>query len=429
MVETSQPPSKAKNILIETAYLVGGLIIMPFAFLISPKFVIQSFKDSDRETLADPEKRNLITFKTITKTPSQIRLSDVRELLCELIDDHDWLTLSDLIQDWDQARTAAPDGTRLARYALTVVCETVANGMVEGNACHPEDTPYISDETAHYFEGIATTHPKSYPLAAICAYLRICQGWAGRGSEYSKYVSIDGWDVMERHFKRAIWLLEPHDAKQLDAPLLASLRFNLLAFLPNAEALVHQYYNGWTSLDPADQEPHHCYGFMLLPRWFGSYSLLEDAAQKAYATTHNTSGASAYATVYLAALPYEIEPALHLDLDLFLTGVSDRLQQSGNDPAILATLVQELPMLFCIPMRSGLSREQKKQIRDMAKTVDTFCHHLARTRMSAIHPGSWQDGVDEALDYISEGFEAEIAKGRHFIMGPNGIEIIRNDQP
>jgi len=429
MTETTQAPTTGKSKLSEAAYLVLGLIMMPFAFLISPKFVIQSFKDGNRETLSAPETRSRITFETINKTPSQIRLNDVRELVCELVDDHDWLTLSDLIQDWDQARAAAPDGTRLSRYALTVVCEAVSDGVIEGNVCHPLDIPYIPDETAHYFEGVASNHPTCYPLAAICAYLRICQGWTGRGSEYAQYVSIDSWGVMERHFKRAIWLLEPHDAKQLDAPLLASVRFDLLAFLPNAETLVHQYYNDWSTLDPADQEPHHCYGFMLLPRWFGSYTLLEDAAQKAYAATHNITDAAAYATLYLAALPLEIGLALHLDLDLFLNGVSDLVHQSGNDPAVLAYLVQETPMSFCVPLRSGLTREEKTQIRDMAKTVDTFCHHLTRTRMTAIHPDSWQDGVDEALDYISEGLIAEMAEGHRFLMGPHGIEIVQNDPP
>ena len=423
MQDTTESTGGLGKKLASATEMLVGIIVMPIAFIVAPRFVINSFKPETYATFSNPDHRDQLRFETVKTTPAIDRLTEVGQMVRDLIDDQDWVMLSDLLEEWDQSRAAALDGTRLARAALHLAAIELSQGMAGGNMCHPGDVPFISAEMLDHMEGVAALHPKCYPLAALCAYLQVCRGWTHRGQDYAYSVSEEGWAGMGKSFERALWLLEPHDAEKCNSPLLASVRFELLAFMPDGHNHVHDFYRNWSKLDRKDHTPHAEYGFMMLPRWFGSYTLLEEAAQKAYAATHNITGAAAYAAVYVRALEYDVELLLYMDPDLFTKGIDDLVTHAGADPVLVASIAQELHMSSEIPLLSGLGKEQKKRIKEVGESLRTFSYHLARTRLSAIHPPSWDEGIDEALDFISEGIQSEIMAGHRFVMGQNGVEM------
>lgn len=195
----------------------------------------------------------------IAATAALQQLNAVRKIVFDLVQHNKWITLSDLMQGWDQNRTAAADGTRLARHALFAVADALAAGSgVNG-------MPNIQEQSVERLENISAAHPDHYPLAAICAYLRICQVWNLQGVDANCKINSDYKDAAKSKRDYASNMLADHDTQTLNSPLLAGVRFDSLSLFSKTRELAKRYYKEWALLDPEDQVPHAEYRFMQLP--------------------------------------------------------------------------------------------------------------------------------------------------------------------
>lgn len=228
-----------------------GFAFKPISFFTSPFFANNSFGSQTANPTAALNAQNQSQPNKTRATAALIHLNQTRRTVFDLAASNNWLLLSDLMQDWDQNRSAAIDGTRLARHALFAVADALASGPgVDG-------MPEISSKTTDRLEAIASAQPENYPLSAICAYLRICQAWNAREANDP---------IAAKHRDRALWLLAPHNAAALNAPLLAGVRFDILALQPTTTATAQQFYKEWAILDPEDQVPLAEYRFLQLSR-------------------------------------------------------------------------------------------------------------------------------------------------------------------
>ena len=240
------------------AMQVINLAVKPFGAVSS--FLARHPSESDyakEQICAKAEKPSECRKSTATSALQQ--LNSVRTKMFDLVESNEWIALSDLIKDWDQSRAAANDETRLARHALFAVADALAVGPgVNG-------MPDIADESIERLANIYALQPECYPLAAICAYLHICQVWNLQGTDRNSRINDDYKDEAKSKRKFAKKFLAPHDPKTLNSPLLAGVRFDTLPLLSKTGDLTKRYYKEWAALDLEDQVPHAEYYFLRLP--------------------------------------------------------------------------------------------------------------------------------------------------------------------
>ena len=173
------------------------------------------------------------------------QLNDVRTTVFDLVKRQEWLALAGLLQDWDQSRSAANDGTRFARHALFAVADAVSDGKGLNGM------PSVSDATVEQINAVLATNPDCYSLAAISAYLRVCQAWNQNAA-------------CERRYEQAAILLKQYDAECLNSPLLAGIACDALALVPAENGSVKQSFVIWANLDTKDQVPFAEYKYFQL---------------------------------------------------------------------------------------------------------------------------------------------------------------------
>ncbi|PIE16152.1 MAG: hypothetical protein CSA68_03930 [Rhodobacterales bacterium] len=228
---------------------VLGLVLKPFKFfrglLLADRPQAQTSRDA-KVAFGQPGQTS-----RPAPTPAFVQLRDLRRQVSELTRTRDWLSLAELIQNWDQSRSCAADGTRLARQALFAMADALASGAgIDGMR-------QIDAKAIEPIQNLLGCYPKHYGLAASLAYLHICRAWnANKAGDL---------EVMASDRAQAAELLEQYDATQLNAPVLAGLSFDMLPLLADKQQLMQSRYQTWAELDPEDQVPHAEYHFLQLP--------------------------------------------------------------------------------------------------------------------------------------------------------------------
>lgn len=232
-------PSHTNTNAVRMAF---DLLLKPFSLLAYavPVQVKQLGKASPKLTLhVNPD----ISGSNVS--PALAQLNDVRSCVFDLVKSGEWLELAHLLQDWDQSRSAASDGTRFARHALFAVADAVSNGK------GTDGMPSVSDATVKQINDVLKTNPGCYALAAISAYLRICQTWNQR-------------DACQNKCAQAAALLDQYDAELLNSPLLAGIACDVFFVQPADEDAAKQGFSTWAQLDPKDRVPYADYKYFRL---------------------------------------------------------------------------------------------------------------------------------------------------------------------
>jgi len=233
-------PSHTNTNAVRMAF---NLLLKPFSLLACavPVQVKQLGKASPKLTLhVNPD----ISGSKVS--PALAQLNDVRSCIFDLVKSGEWLELAHLLHDWDQSRSAASDGTRFARHALFAVADAVSIGKgIDG-------MPSVSDATVKQINDVLKANPDCYTLAAISAYLRICQAWNQRD------------DACQDKCAQAATLLDQYDAEQLNSPLLAGIACDVFSVQPTDEDSAKQGFSTWAQLDPKDRVPYAEYKYFRL---------------------------------------------------------------------------------------------------------------------------------------------------------------------
>lgn len=372
-------------------------------------------------SLNAPEHANRVRFDRVLSTPSLDSHAEIASMARELAEDHDWVMLGELLEEWDQARAACNINRRLLHTAIWEVLEGLHTRASDPKNIGPVLRARVSDETAAEVERAAQDHPNLYTLSALAAQMRLAQAWDYRGEDLPQSVSAAGWKKIERAVAMAESALNRCDAKELSSPFVAMVRFNLVPFQTDATGRILEAYKDWICLDPGDLMPHVRIGTFMLPRWFGDLELLEKTALQAVAWTDHKIDATAYAAIYCSAMTQDDAPMLYMDTELFSEGIEDLINYRMRDPAHVPHTVQDLWRFSNRPPRLGASAEERQEWASRTDLLGKMAKSCVMRHLTAIHPKSWRGGEKAALDHISASAQDALLDGDNLIISKRGV--------
>lgn len=356
-----------------------------------------------------------------------------------LVRQDNWETLGELIREHDQERRMTSGGTPTA-YVLSAgarkdLTDTIALGVL------PQSDRGLSAATegVEMLDQVLIDHTDDYGVALVVAQAHMDMGAVWRGQGWADEVPASDWKAFARHFRRASSILEQYDPIENDSPALAAARCRALAGQPDAAQRAISYYEDLIDLAPHYAKSYRRFGQSLLPRWYGSYELLEQQARKMAAETADHWGNAAYALTLMDAVREDKEALAFVDVAMFLQGLGDFLEahpDQGNANKVAAFLAVSLTPTG--PLLQGSKRAYQNR-QALIKAAPQF----ARNHLREIHPAIWaeaagahdpdappakawrqrQTGLEEAFGTLSRAFEREILRGKHLFFNKDGVDF------
>jgi len=279
-----------------------------------------------------------------------------------------------------------------------------------------------------------------YGVALVVAQAHMDLGSVWRGQGWADEVPASDWKKFARHFRRATSILEQFDPIANDSPALAAARCRLLAGQPDAAQRIIADYENLIDLAPHYADSYRQFGQALLPRWYGSYELLEERARKLAKETYDHWGSAAYALTFMDAARDDKEALGLVDVAMMLQGLGDYMR-TQKDQAIVNQVISYLVVSLAPtgPLVSGSKRALQNR-----RTLMAAAPELARTYLREVHPDVWaeaadshdpsappakawqqkQMGLEEAFGTLSKAYEREILRGRHIFFDHDEVEIL-----
>jgi hypothetical protein len=177
----------------------------------------------------------------------------------------------------------------------------------------------------------------------------------------------------------------------------------------------------WIALDPTDMGAFSLHGMFLLPRWYGSYDALADAAQSAYAAHHADTGLASYAATYLGAIGMDQIATIGLNPLQLQDGLLDMTTRAKNPSAALNAVCAHLSGI-CTTSYSVTGKGEEKEIIARKKALKAILKKFIRSGMGTVTLAIWtpQWSEIEVPYLLAEAFEAEIMAGQHVHLDHNG---------
>lgn len=395
------------------SFALRGKAALPRRLPAKPKRVSAALSGSSMAA-----RRARIRFEPIETTKSSDCHSDVEDLVRDLVADRDWGMLAELLEEWDQARAACPMNRRLIYTAMDCITETLREDQDHG------DLSQMPDAELDTLVDQAARTPKLYALGAILAQISIAQAWDAQGQTKSLNFSKVRRLASRGHVVCAIEAIAHLDPTQLKSPLLASVHFALLPFLSDPKSKLSRYYEARVHLDPEDIAPHYSMGRMMLPQWFGSNDQLEILGRQAVAWTHRRTGAAAYCALYNGALARDGAPLFLLDPELFEEGTEDLIRYRKRDPSHVPKVVETLWGHANMDYPEGLDPQERATWDGKCKRMGELSLDMVRMHLTAIHPESWQNGLDGAMTFVERAMHAELEAGATVHINRSGLKVV-----
>ena len=190
-----------------------------------------------------------------------------------------------------------------------------------------------------------------------------------------------------------------------------------------------------TSLTSTQQIRATCaLGNHLLPRWFGTYALLDQEARRTIERTSDVWGQGGYAWVYFDALAVDPGTLDLLDPELFLTGLRHILARRTDQHT--ANVIAAYTALTLHDARYKNTQHTDKLrkltaafgwiLRDHLREVHPLVWGVATELPSALPPAQSdvsRAGRIEALVRIARHYERDLTTGARVILGENGVKL------
>lgn len=351
----------------------------------------------------------------------------------------DWDNLGELIRQHDQDRSMTRGGTPkasvLAAGARKDLRDTIALGLLP-NSEKGLDT---ATQGIEMLDQVLIDHSEDYGVALVVAHAHMDLGSVWRGQGWADEVPASDWKKFARHYRRATSILEQFDAKELNSPALASARCRALAGQPDAAQRAVSYYEDLIDLAPEYARTYREFGKHLLPRWYGSYELIEDRARRAVGMTSEYWGTAAYSLTYMDAILEDPEALAFVDVAQFLQGLHDYVS-AQSDQSCVNKVVSFLSISLAPqgPLVSGSMRAYHNR-----RALIAAAPEFTRKYLREIHPSIWakahgghdpdappakawrqnQAGLEEAFGLISRAFERELVRGKRILFSKDGVDI------
>ena len=344
-----------------------------------------------------------------------------------------WEDLTDLIETADRARHLTPGlmpvADLLAYGARADVVGAAEHALMDGPP--EDDTPLLAGIEA--LEHLLAEHPKSHIMACIVAQAHMDIGWAWRGNSWDAEVPAQNRAVFEAHFDRAKDIISEFCPIHSDSPLLGTTCSSLLGGIPTEPREKANRYEKVIDLNPSNPRPMRALGNQMLPRWKGSYELLELEARRTAARTAQIWGTGAYTWVQFDAIVYDDEACANLDLGFFIEGLHDILERR-SDP-----YTANLLAAYCANS-IGQSYSGNDRADHHREEIGKCADWIVRKHMTELHPMVWAHaargfdnnlrihstsrfaaaGRDDAMRIITSLFKNELSAGKRIVFTDQG---------
>lgn len=313
-----------------------------------------------------------------------------------------------------------------ARADVVLACE---HALISGRPA--KDAPIM--EGIEALEGVLADSDHDYAIAAIVAHAHMDIGWAWRGTGWDTEILSQNRAAFEAHFDRAADILKPFAEMNPKPAFLCAAECALRTGNDATNEKVADAYETLINLDPMNARAMRAMGNHLLPRWFGSYDMLELEARRTAARTQELWGAGAYVWVQFDAIAYDDVACSRLDIAFFIDGLHDILERTQNQ------YIVNLLAAYCANTMGNArggndeSDHVRAQITDCAKWI-------IREYLTELHPMLWAhaargfdnslrvrcpdrfaaSGQADALRIIGNTFRHEIAAGLKVIFTEDG---------
>ena len=406
------------NVLFFPVAIVGAAIVA----------VRGHAKESPIWHMSQDDLSERFSFEIEKGHPNLDALRPVHEKLRGHIDAGDWLVVADLIERLDHSRASLPSGTRLMRPLLNGVWEHMVSQALPDYvpaACEPVTAEVLADSHIANFVSTAQAHPDRIGLQCLAAWMHLEMGWIRRGGDYVDFTGDDAFQGFEQHIKAAWDLTKDIDAQLVESPLVAEIRYRCKA-AGGATGLadLEKAHAEWVALDPKNMEAFSLHGMFLLPRWYGSYDAVADAAQSAFTTHHAETGLASYAATYLGAIELDHAAMIGLNAGQFKDGLLDMTERAKNPSAALNAVCARLSDI-CARTYAVTGKGEEKQIAAHKKVLKAILKKFLREGMGTVTPAIWEPQWSELeVPYLlAEAFEDEILAGQHVHLDHMGATI------
>ncbi|MDF1855650.1 hypothetical protein [Pseudooceanicola sp.] len=350
-----------------------------------------------------------------------------------LVRQDQWDVLGRLTRETDLNRETTTEGTSYARLlSLGARSDFVTAATAAYHAGGQPDASVLAG-----LEEALDDHPECWGVAVVVAQAHMDMGLASLGPRRpTSRPPCDGANCIH-HFNRAAEILDPFSAIELGSALLAEARCDLLSGIPDAPDRVCDDFEDLIDLDPGNPRHLRNFGLRLLPRWFGSFEILDEMAHETAERVEDIWGDGGYTWVWFDVLRAVPEAADRLDIDRYVEGIKDILDRRGTQH--VTNLMAAHAGVVMDPTSapddiSATARRNRKKINDSFGAI-------VRERLHELHPGHWaeaqlspfanlpavedlaEDGEAMARSLISRHFHQELEAGQIVTFAPGGVEL------
>lgn len=344
-----------------------------------------------------------------------------------------WDVLGQMIRETDRNRQTSICGHSLAGMlslgARADAVQASRDAILAGNQ------PCGSIISA--LEEVLDENPRCWGVALTVAqaHMDIGLAWLGKRSLTGRPACDSPQFIY--HFKRASDILDPYCAVEENSAILAEARCELLLGEPDAPARVADDYEDLIDLDPGNARHMRRMGVHLLPRWFGSYELLDDLAHETAERTEDIWGDGGYSWVWMDVLRAVPEAAARLDADRFIAGMHDILER--RDAQSLANI---MAAYSGVAMAPGFAPDDLSQdAMSVRGAIHDCLPWIIEDHLRELHPTHWAEaqflpfatlpphdelaehGTVIARELISRHFHEALSTGRVVTFSPKGIRL------
>lgn len=346
-----------------------------------------------------------------------------------------WDELAEMVRDVDLRRETTPSAMSHAE----LLCYGARADVVQAAIDAVRDGIKPSLDGIEALEQVLLDAPDDYALAVIVAMAHIEIAWAWRGTGWAHEIPERNLRLFDAHFERAATILDLFAGRAGEAPLLAAARCALMAGRPQSKQRLADEYEALIALNPLNPRPMRAMGTQLLPRWHGSYDMLELEARRTAALTADHWGEGGYAWVFMDALTVDPSAARILDLDFFVDGMRDIL--STNPDQHNANMLAAFAAIRMDPTRTPERAPDVQRL--MRATIFETLDWILAEYLCELHPMVWAEaalppdygaplpmrksfmrrGVLAARRAIARHFADELMSGTTIAFSPHGLRF------
>ncbi len=322
----------------------------------------------------------------------------------KLVRQENWEQLGQEIRQFDDMRAMTTGGTPIACILTKGAREDILAPIEK--ALRDKDGLPNTSGFADYHE-ILRDHSDDHGVAAILAFAHIDAGWAWH--DYAPRGDNESFlKTYRRHFSLAQEILNNFNAFDLGSPILASAQCAVLPGLVNPHLRMVDDYEDLLNLDPTTPRNFYNFGMHLLPKWFGSYDLLDTQARRLIDDLDIIWGNGAYALTYTGALNHDLGAIEKMDTDLFLDSMLDVFERRMDQHT-----VNYYAAFLSLTLGDHSKRKDTKTLRRKRHKILEAVDYIFDEHLHEIHPLLWYDAaatVDPKLPNGDDDFQKALGE-------------------